>query len=261
MPRPATDAPSPVRAGPLALPWEAYPTPLATPFPAVPVPSLRPGRIGSLRVGQGRLPFLVRGYFTGLQVTGGENWLMVDGGTTWMSCSPAELESVAPLYRAAVGDVVVMGLGLGVLLAAVKHKPGVRSVTVVEMDPRVVTLCEHLLDGVEVVVADARVWRPDRTFDVVLADIWPRFMDEAIERDLVQIAGNVRASSYAAWSIEPCYFEWATATLGAHQARNPGGFARYAEALGVPLALHADLPDHSCYEAQAAFAAENLLCW
>jgi hypothetical protein len=258
---PATAAASPASSSAFTLPWAAYPPPLAAPFPAVPVPRLRPGRVDSLRVVRGRLPPVVRGFFTGLQVAGGDNWLMADGGTTWMSCSPAELESVAPLYRAAVGDVVVMGLGLGVLLAAVKHKPGVRSVTVVEMDPRVVTLCEHLLDGVEVVIADARVWRPERTFDVVLADIWPRFMDEAIERDLVQIAGNVRASRYAAWSIEPCYFEWATATLGAHQARDPGGFARYAEALGVPLALHADLPEDSCYEAQAAFAAENLLCW
>lgn len=220
------------------------------------IPPLRVGNYGEWRLEKGKLPPLLRGYFRGLQPCPPDNWLLRNDRCLWMSITPAELESMAPMLATASGDVVVMGLGLGVLLHAVKRHPLVSSVTLIERDPKVLDLHRHtgVLDDVEVVLTDALTWRPRREYNVVMADIWPTFGDSAIEADTKRIARNVEADRYAIWTIELAYISWCAAE-NVDDPDEYGRFLDFAQDLNVRLAYH-NLYDGS-YERWCVRAAHN----
>ena len=97
-------------------------------------------------------------------------------GTTWMSDTWMERYTNAEALKAARGDVLVAGLGIGMVALAVANKPDVTSVTVLERDRQIVDLIlPNLRSGkLHVVVCDAK--RPPlrgRQFDAIWLDIWP----------------------------------------------------------------------------------------
>jgi hypothetical protein len=65
---------------------------------------------------------------------------------TWMSVTPFEMNSMAPILSKMEGVVVTLGLGLGYFAAMASMKPNVQKVIVVEKDQRVITLFKtHIL--------------------------------------------------------------------------------------------------------------------
>jgi hypothetical protein len=80
------------------------------------------------------------------------------------------------------GDILITGLGLGLVAEAILRRPDsrVRRVTIIELSPDVIRLVAPHLEArypgrLEVVQADAFAWRPDpsRRFSVGWHDIWP----------------------------------------------------------------------------------------
>ena len=82
------------------------------------------------------------------------------------------------VVRRAHGDVLIAGLGLGMILHAILKKPSVQSVTVIEKFQDVVDLISPSLprdSRLTVVTADIFEWKPPdgRCYDVIWFDIWP----------------------------------------------------------------------------------------
>ena len=98
----------------------------------------------------------------------GRKTCMVDDPPHWWA-----MEEHATFYR---GHVVVAGLGLGLIVHALAACPGVERVTVVEVEPDVITLVQpHLPPSakVEIVAGDFWDWegRPDGVFyDLFVGD-------------------------------------------------------------------------------------------
>lgn len=88
------------------------------------------------------------------------------------------MDHVAFVHRAC-GDILVCGLGLGVVTQALLKK-AIASVTVLEIDPDVIALVgPHIKDPHEpsrlkIVQADARTWKPAPgvKYDYIWHDIW-----------------------------------------------------------------------------------------
>lgn len=80
-----------------------------------------------------------------------------------------------PVHRAR-GHVLINGLGLGMVLAAVLKKPEVSRVTVVEIDPDVAELVRPFFsqDRVDIVIASAFDYSPPKggRYGMVWHDIW-----------------------------------------------------------------------------------------
>ena len=100
-------------------------------------------------------------------------------GHVVMSDTPAEIRSHLSVINRAKGNVLLNGLGLGVVLGAILGKEEVNHVTVVEISQDVVDLVgpyylENANGKLTIVVADALKWRPKlgTKFDVVWHDIW-----------------------------------------------------------------------------------------
>jgi len=111
--------------------------------------------------------------------------LVKDGREAIMSDTPAEItEHMEPIERA-TGNVLIHGLGLGVVANACLMKPEVSKVTVVELEQDVIDLVAphyQLVYGnrLDVVCADAFEYEPPNgtRFNVVWSDIWPQIRPE-----------------------------------------------------------------------------------
>jgi hypothetical protein len=101
---------------------------------------------------------------------------LLRGRALIMSDTPAERWDHLDFVRAAKGDVLISGLGLGMCLGAVLLKAEVSSVTVLEISPDVIKLVAPSYPDprVTIVETDARTWKPEkgRRFGAVWHDIW-----------------------------------------------------------------------------------------
>lgn len=129
--------------------------------------SLNPGRAGSMPPLPGR--------YAKLTV----------GGTLMMTDTRMEQYSSLAFIRAAHGDVLIYGLGLGMVLPALLASERVQSVTVVEKSADVMSLVAPHYENpkLTVIVDDAFSFKPARgvRYDVVFVDIWPDISESNAE--------------------------------------------------------------------------------
>ncbi len=109
--------------------------------------------------------------------------VVLEDGREWMLVTPNEVETIRPAVRAAHGQVVTFGLGLGYFPYMASRKRDVERVVVVEKDPRVIDLFETYIlpqfenkEKIRLVCMDAfdyldRVM-PFEDYDYAYADIW-----------------------------------------------------------------------------------------
>lgn len=98
-------------------------------------------------------------------------------GHVVMSNTPAEIRDHSYFIREAKGKVLINGLGLGMVVAAIMDKEEVADITVVEISPEVIKLSGPTYSNhpkVTVVNADAYEYQPSKGawYDYVWHDIW-----------------------------------------------------------------------------------------
>jgi hypothetical protein len=103
-----------------------------------------------------------------------------DTGESQIMMSDFHYERVTceEVVRRAHGDVLIAGLGLGMILHPILKIEAVRSVTVIEKYQDVVDLVLPTLprnEKLQVVLGDICTWKPPRgrRYDVIWFDIWP----------------------------------------------------------------------------------------
>ena len=133
---------------------------------------------GRTMLGGSGLTYVPPGTYCGLKQASryNESW-----DTVWMSDTPMEQGTNVAALRSARGDVLVVGLGIGMVSLAMCRKKEVRSVTVLEIEPEIVALiAPHVKHRkLRVVVADGK--RPPirgRHFDFIYVDIWPNICSD-----------------------------------------------------------------------------------
>ena len=106
---------------------------------------------------------------------------VIENDTIWMSLIPHEIETMKKPIENAHGNVLVLGLGLGYYLYRILGKNEVKSVDVVEIDKRIISLFNKYLinkfphiEKINVIHADAveYVGNSKKHYDYVFADIW-----------------------------------------------------------------------------------------
>lgn len=130
-------------------------------------------------------------------------------GAVIMSDTPDEMrDHWEPVHRAS-GHVLINGLGLGMVLAAVLKKPEVTGVTVVEISADVVALVgPHFQDPrVEIVTADAFDYMPPvgARYGAVWHDIWDHITaDNLPEMTRLRRKYGRRAFWQGCWAEDLC---------------------------------------------------------
>lgn len=115
----------------------------------------------------------------------GEYTRLKRGHTVVMSDTPAEYWDHSEAIRKATGDVVLNGLGLGLVLAEILKKPEVKSVTVIERSSEVLALVAPHFDvpRVTIIECDALKWTPPKGQRIGLAwhDIWDTISSDNLD--------------------------------------------------------------------------------
>lgn len=173
------------------------------------------------------------------------------GGIGWMHDTLEERIKNYDIVQRAAGDVLIGGLGLGMILHPILRKPEVRSVRVLENNPNVAALVLPSLRDVPgaekllVTMTDAATWEPEpgERFDTIWLDciafyaIHARFI-QIVERWLDRFQPWLREGGYLGhWAFAECV----RGLLDPHvvpldlppAALDPGSEAFHAEALAL----------------------------
>lgn len=115
---------------------------------------------------------------------------LTHNGTCVMSDTEMEKRTNLEFCCKANGDVLIGGLGMGMIILAIQDKPEVKSITVIEKNQEVIDLVAPQLNfngKVEIICADVFDWRPDQgvKYDVSYMDIWTG-INEAIYKKEMQ---------------------------------------------------------------------------
>ncbi len=101
-------------------------------------------------------------------------------GVTWMSITPNEIETMEKAVKAAYGDVVVYGLGLGYYPYMISLKEIVNEIVIVEKDKDIIELFKKYIlpqfkhkEKITIINADAFEYMQEtRYFDCAFVDLW-----------------------------------------------------------------------------------------
>lgn len=122
--------------------------------------------IAALRPG-GRMQAVAPGRYARLQ----------RGQAVVMSDTDMERRTNWKVANCAHGDVLIAGLGLGMILHPIARKPEVDSVTVIEQAPDVIKLIGPTIKSrkVQIIEGDINTWRPPKgtRYGTIYFDIWP----------------------------------------------------------------------------------------
>lgn len=128
--------------------------------------------------------------YLGREIFAGDFCKLTHKDEILMSDSGGERYSNTEIVHNAYGNVLIAGLGLGMVLCAILPKPAVRSVTVVEISPDVCRLVlPHLAKylgkhfaKLSVVQDDIYNYVPNRKFNIIYFDIWGNYSGDDYEK-------------------------------------------------------------------------------
>lgn len=120
--------------------------------------------------------------------------LIVDG-TLWMTDAEFECMTNLRVVEWAAGDVLIAGLGIGLILQPLLDSPDVKSVTVLERSADVIALVgpryEH--PKLTIVEADAYTWKPPATaYNLIYFDIWANVPNEDNKEEITALKKRYR---------------------------------------------------------------------
>jgi len=139
-------------------------------------------------------------------------YLYVDG-IQWMATSSDLLHSKDTLYSQfdlAYGDVLLTGLGFGILAKALTQKEEVTSVTVIELNKDVIDqyISVNGLDEKLIIINDnALTYKSNHKYDCLLPDHYETQDTDWKISDMNSLASRIRHDVFWPWSIEEIFFK------------------------------------------------------
>jgi hypothetical protein len=88
-------------------------------------------------------------------------------------CSDCGFGVTKAQYNGATwGDILVLGLGLGILPHYIKENKSPTSIDVVESDAEIISTVDWIKSGVNKIEANEWSYTPSKTYDIIIADLW-----------------------------------------------------------------------------------------
>lgn len=118
-------------------------------------------------------------------------------GMTMMSDTRHERLTNWEFYHQAKGNVLIAGLGLGIIVHGILDKNSVKSVTVIEKEMDVIKLIRPTLPknkSLSIIHADIFDWKPEQgaLYDCIYFDIWANASDGRATPDRRKLSGRFK---------------------------------------------------------------------
>ena len=142
-----------------------------------------------------------------------DRYTLTCNGVSWMetdkNCMHTRNTMFAQ-YDLAYGDVLVTGLGFGILTTAIAEKDEVTSITVLELSEDVISAFitnNQVSDKVKIVQADATTFTSETKYDCLLPDHYELQSYKWRVKDMNRLAGNIKHDVFWPWSIEEIFLK------------------------------------------------------
>lgn len=170
-------------------------------------------KIEHFTVGEGNIRAMLDG------LPHGEYVRLMGNGRLLMSNTLMEQRTNAHFVTWAHGDVLIGGLGLGMIVLAIQDKPDVKSITIIEKSNDVIMLMlnqpnVYFNEKVNIVHGDVFTWKPAKgqKFDCIYMDIWPYINEDVYHDEMVPLkrryARWLKAKSESPDRFNTCWAEW-----------------------------------------------------
>lgn len=121
----------------------------------------------------------------------GEYIKLTHCGKCVMSDTPMEKRTNARFVANAHGDVLIGGLGIGLIVLPIQNNPEICSITILEQSKEVISLIGEQLDfnsKVNIINADVFDWKPPkgRQYDCIYMDIWS-YINRDVYKEMVRL--------------------------------------------------------------------------
>jgi hypothetical protein len=116
-------------------------------------------------------------------------------GRTIMSDTPMEYRENDEFIRSCFGDVLIGGLGIGMVLMEIQDKECVNTITVIENSQDVIDIVAPQLplnDKVTIICDDVFTYEPTETYDTIYLDIWDHINSVIYEREMMPLNEKYR---------------------------------------------------------------------
>lgn len=122
---------------------------------------------------------------------------LTQNGNVVMSDTQMEKETNADFVRSAHGDVLIGGLGIGLIVLAIQDKEAVNTITILEKNEEVIELVKNQLplnEKVQIVNADAFTYKPKMKYNTIYMDIWNYINEDVYHEEMKPLIAKYRRS-------------------------------------------------------------------
>ena len=142
---------------------------------------------------------------------------LTENGRVVMSNTDMEKRTNREFCNCANGDVLIGGLGIGMIIMAIQDNPAVNSITVLEKNQEVIDLVASQLefnDKVNIIHADVFSWKPARgqKFDCIYMDVWEYINEDIYREEMLSLkrkyAHYLKPKDESPKRFNKCWAEW-----------------------------------------------------
>jgi hypothetical protein len=143
-----------------------------------------------------------------------DRYILTCNGVVWMETDGEYINTKNTMYAQydlAFGDVLVTGLGFGIIALAIAQKEEVSSVTVLELSKGVIDEFQSANpanDKIKIIQADATTYIPTTKFDCVMPDHYELQKYDWRIKDMNRLANAVDHSVFWPWSLEEIFLKY-----------------------------------------------------
>jgi hypothetical protein len=144
----------------------------------------------------------------------GRSAMLLDNGIKWNTLNLDTMKTFNELYSStelAYGDVLITGLGFGLMLRMLEKKSSVKSITVLEISQDVIDsflIHNKVSDKTNIIKANASTYVTDKKYDGVFLD---HYEDQEFRwkvKDINTVLKNIKHDVAWVWSLEGMFYEW-----------------------------------------------------
>lgn len=116
-------------------------------------------------------------------------------GTILMSNTPMEKRTNSEFITKANGDVLIAGLGIGLIVLPIQDKENIKSITIIEKQQEIINMVASQLplnNKVNIICDDIFNYIPNKKYDTIYLDIWPYVNSDIYKEEMLPLKNKYR---------------------------------------------------------------------